>query len=409
MRRFHHHSSDQQAVQSLKIHLAITSRYRVFDFSGRLPFSVVFGLCRQESEQDADPRPLILNTANSILDLPYALSHKLLTLHWYNADGNNTEIDVGHLSQPERKGQSYITLPPPTGRTESWKRCMSTYRYDIDPGSELASLLEPGKKYTIRNQAGQDLGFKDYGYSEHDEFAPGQEMAFTSSENRTLVSGRVNGHASFTVVPSLPWPPKLETCMRRCETNDNDSGKEQPQLLEVTVINTSTEDITVQTRDRQRFLTANGPMQTEDTEEQCLDLDPRPRIIDAETPAPKATIQVIDIKTHTVLRRAHNPTGFVQYKLTDPRPRLKNLVTLKPGEPLIRHVDISEVTIGLPDGVYGLRMEPRGMWWCLGNCEDFVAEDGERVPHRLFTSMIPPLMLECEDAVEVQVRNGSLI
>lgn len=400
-------------MTSLTIHLAITSRYQVFDRSGRLPFSVVFGLCRQESEQDTDPRPLVLNTANSILDLPYALSQKLLTLRSCDAEGNNdTEIDVGHLSQPERKEQCYVTLPSPVGRTESWKTSMSIYRYDIDPASELASLLEPGKKYTIRNEAGQDLGFNDFGYSEQDEYASGQGMAFTSSETGKLVSGRRNGHASFVVVPSLPWPPKLETRMRRCKTKDSrasDNGKGQPQLLEVTVLNTANEDVTVQTRDRQRFLTANGPMETEDAEEHCLAWDPRPHIIDAETPAPKATIQVIDIKTHAVVRPAHKPTGFFQYKLTDPRPRLKNLVTLKPGEPIIRRVDISEVTIGLPDGTYGLRMEPRGMWWCLGNCEGFAVEDGERVPQRLFTSMIPPLMLECEDVVEVQVQNGAAI
>lgn len=289
---------------------------------------------------------------------------------------------------------------------------MSTYRYDIDPDSDLASLLEPGKKYTIRNEAGQDLGFSDFGYSEQDESTSGQGIAFISSKTGKLVSGRRNGHASFVVVSSLPWPPKLETRMRRCKTNDShasDNGKSPPQLLEVTVLNTATEDVTVQIRDRQRFLTANGPMETEDAEEHCLPFDPRPRIIDAEIPTPKATIQVIDINTQAVVRPAHKPTGYFQYKLTDPRPRSKNLVTLKPGEPLIRHVDISEVTIGLPDGTYGLRMEPRGMWWCLGNCEAFAVEDGERVPQRLFTSMIPPLMLECEDVVEVQVQNGAAI
>lgn len=217
----------------------------------------------------------------------------------------------------------------------------------------------------------------------------------------------MNGHARFTVVPALPWPPKLETHMRRCETNDTDNGNEQPPLLEVTVINTSNEDVTVQTRDRQRFLTTNGPMDTADAEEHCVALDPRPRIIDTETPAPQSTIQIIDIKTRAVVRPAHRPTGFFQYKLTDLRPSLQHLVTLRPGEPLIRRIDISQVIIGVPDGVYGLRMEPRGMWWCLGNCEDF-AEDGH-VPQRLFNPMIPPLMLQCEDVMEVQVQNGAII
>jgi hypothetical protein len=400
-------------MTTLKIHLAIQSRYQVFDRSGSLPFSIVFGLCRQQSEEDTDPRPLVLNTANSILDLPYALSQKLLTLRGCDAESiNDTEIDVGQLSQPEQKKQSYLTLPSPVGRTENWKKCMSTYRYDVDPESELASLLEPGKKYTIRNKAGQDLGFRDYAYSDQAESRNEQEESFMSGEIDKLVAGRVNGHASFSVVSSLPWPPKLQTRMQRCRTEDGHTSadsKERAKMLEITVLNSTSEDVTIQTRGRQRFLIPSGPMDTEDTEEHCPALDPRPRIIDAAAPAPKWTIQIIDIKTYTVVRPARKPSGFVQYQLTDPRPRLENLVTLKPGEPLVRHVDITEVITGLPDGTYGLRMEPRGMWWCLGNCGDFAVEDGEHVPQRLFTSMIPPLTLECEDVVEVQIHNGAAI
>ncbi|MCJ1345992.1 hypothetical protein MMC31_004203 [Peltigera leucophlebia] len=56
------------------------TRYRIFDASGQLPFSLVFGLCRR-SPADTDPRPLLLEIAASVLDVPFALAHGLLTLH----------------------------------------------------------------------------------------------------------------------------------------------------------------------------------------------------------------------------------------------------------------------------------------------------------------------------------------
>ncbi|KAM5377857.1 hypothetical protein ACJZ2D_004761 [Fusarium nematophilum] len=389
-------------MDELKIHTVISSRYQVFDRSGNLPFSIVFGLCRRSSE-DTDPRSLRLSTSNSILDVPYALSNKLLTLRVHDTESKrDTEVDVGQLSQTDSKDESYLTLPSPVGRTENWKNALSVYQYYVDPKSELASLLEPGKKYTIRNKAGDDLGGKGYTYVHQEEHTEEQGKVSTSDDKPKLVSSRADGRATFTVVPSLPWSPKTQTRLRRRRAEE-DNSNDGVTLLEITVLNTGTEAISVQTRGRQRFLVPWGPMQPE---EEYPPEDPRPRIIDQKTPAPGATIQVVDTATNTIVRETTKPGVCGLYQKHDPRPKLEVLVTLEPGEPLVRQVDVSKLLSGLPDGTYGLRMEPRGMWWCAGKCEDFAAEGEDRVPHHLFKTMIPPLMLESEDVVEVQVENG---
>lgn len=390
-------------MHDLKIHMIITSRYLAFDSSGKLPFSLAIGLVRRSPEDD-DPRPLLWNTENSILNLPYAFSNKLLTLRVYNPEnGRDTEVDVGQLSQPDNKEDSFVTLPSPVGRTESWKNCLSIYQCHIDPSSELASKLEPGKKYIIKSRAPKDLGGTCM-YIDQAESPREQEKSSKSSQNPKLVSSAANGRAIFTVLPSLPWPPKIQTQMQRYRSDD---GKGDMPQLEIKVVNTGSEAVTVQTSGQQRFLYPKGPLEDEDGGSSA---DSRARIIDSKLSAVLSTIQVIDMATDTVVREASKPDvcggGGVN---PDPCPRLQTLVTLKPGEPLVRHVEIGKRLSGLPDGTYGLRMEPRGMWWCAGGCEEFAAEDEERVPQHLFKSMIPPLMLECDDIVEVRVENGEVV
>ncbi|KAJ3544595.1 hypothetical protein NM208_g2964 [Fusarium decemcellulare] len=336
-------------MSDVKIYTVIHSKYQVFDSSGKLPFSIVFGLCRRSS-QDADPRPLHINTANSILDVPYALSNKLLALLVYDAE-KRTDIEVD---------------------------------------------------YTIRHRAGQDLG--GGWYTENPEEL--RKPPSTSSDKQKLVISRVDGRASFKVVPCLPWPPKIQTRMQWCRSRGDIvtfDEKDGVMRLEITVSNAGAEAITVQTRGRQRFLIPWGPMEPE---EDYPALDPRPRIIDLQSPAPRATIEIIDMITNTLVRGGTKPGVCGLYEKHDPRPQLELLVALESGKPLVRQVDIGNVISDLPDGKYCLRMEPRGMWWCAGRCEDFAAEGEDRVPQHLFKTMIPPLMLECEDVVQVQVENG---
>lgn len=378
-------------MYDLEIQIILVSQYRVFDRSGNIPFSIVFGLVRR-SRNDNDPRPLVLNTKNSIFDVPYALSHKLLQLRVHDETRKtDIEVDIGQpISIQTKDGERNVMLQSPIGRIKSWRKSLSVFHYRVDPGSELAKLFDAGKKYTICcNPNNKTLG---------GTFTWGEG---TEQGNSRLVCRKPHGKATFTVVSSLTWPPRLQTRMNW----NSDTSR-----LEITVANYGEQVITVQTRDRQHFLVPRLPM---DNEGGYPPDDSRPRIIDSQGAMPTATLQVINTATNEVVRgpSANTPacSGVYQAAKHDPRPKLDNLVTLKPGEPLAKSVDISTLFDGLPDGTYNLRMEPRGMWWCPGSREDFAARGEDRVPRDLYQTLIPPVVLECdENTVEVHMDNGCM-
>lgn len=135
-------------MDKLPIHTFIHNRYQVLDYSGHLPFSIVFGLCRRSLE-DTDPRPLILDTGKSALDVPYALANKLLKLNVEDADlKQEMALAISRLSQ-FGGNDTYLTLPSPVNRKENWKAAIVAYHYQVNPGSELASIFKPGKKYEL--------------------------------------------------------------------------------------------------------------------------------------------------------------------------------------------------------------------------------------------------------------------
>lgn len=144
-------------------------------------------------------------------------------------------------------------------------------------------------------------------------------------------SSRADGWASFQVVSSLRWPPRIQTRMQRHQSEADDNADHKggnATKLDITVINTGTQAIAVQTRSRQRFLVPRGPIKPEEQPTE----DPRPRIIDTKTPAPAATLQVIDMATETVVREATKLGVRGLYQKHDPRPKLEVLTTLRPGE-----------------------------------------------------------------------------
>ena len=109
-------------MEALRIHTQIQSRYRVLDASGQLPFSIVFGHCRR-SRLDTDPRTLLLETAGSVLDVPYALAQGLLTIKQHDPD--ETESWIGEhrskLDNITKKENECICLPSPVNREKHWR------------------------------------------------------------------------------------------------------------------------------------------------------------------------------------------------------------------------------------------------------------------------------------------------
>ncbi|KAI1747782.1 hypothetical protein F4782DRAFT_519812, partial [Xylaria castorea] len=392
-------------MEDLRIHIAIRSRYQVLDASGQLPFSVVFGLCRR-SPADTDARPIVLHTSNSTLDVPYALSQGLLTLHeQHEGDKQETQISLtGQSKTSDSESGEYLTLSSPVGRTWHWREAITVYQYCIDPKSELASVLRPGRKYTIRIASG-NLGVKWWAYGNGDELLDKQRSPTKPSETAKLVNSKPSaGKANFAVVPELPWPPKVEVHMQLCRDEQSASDAGGVTCLEISLLNKGTEPIVVQTRGPQRFLVPWGPFQPDEA-----GLDSRPRVIDKSSRVPG--LQVLDATTGEVVMesRKQRPCSHLSDSTVIPPPKLETLMTVMPGEPLIRRMDISWLLTGLPDGQYRVRMVPQGMWWCLGSSEEIADKDDDRLPLRLYRTRIPPLMMETNDFVGLKIENGRAV
>ena len=399
-------------MNELKIHTQINSRYQVYDASGQLPFSIVFGLCRR-SPADTDPRPLLLETAGSVLDVPYALAHGLLTLHEQDPQDAKqwVEVDLGRLNDVAAKEAECLSLPSPVNRKEHWRDAFTVYQCHIDINGDLASILEPGKKYVIRLASG-DLGVKRWAYSDQKQFVDNGETPSHSSKMVKLVNSKPTAsNATFKVVKNLPSPPRIETRMRPCApSTSSDSALANSQLssstpaLEVSVINTGSDSVTVQTRGHQRFLIPWGPFQLEPDAD-----DDRMRIIDAAPhKPPTSSLQVVDSVTGDVVRgNERRGTGPLTDSNADQRPKVADVVTLPPGVPIIRKVDIGALVEGLLDGQYKIRMQSRGCRWWHGQIGKEEGEDG-RVPAQLCEIITCPLMLESQDEVELRIRDGKI-
>ena len=405
-------------TEEIRIFTQINNQYQVFDTSGFLPFSIVFGLCRQHRD-DTDSRPLLLETAGSVLDVPYALAHGLLTLHEQNPEGSDEwcdeqwiEVDLGRLEKVAPKGSGRLSLSSPVNRTENWRDAFTVYRYPIDVHGELASMLKLGKKYRMR-LASADLGIKRWAYSDatqsvdNDEAIPSRDLEAA----KLVISRRTAGHATFTVVEGLPRPPKMEISMRldasqpssAPSTLPNTDLSNGPTLL-ISVLNTSSDTVMVQTRGIQRFLIPWDHFQPE------YDADDRMRIIDAAPhKPPTSSLQVVDATTGKVVRgnrlRSSQPMiGFNR----DVQPKVEDLLTLRPGAPVARKIDIGALGNGLLDGRYRVQMQTKGCrWWWQRVIEEDEIDDG-RISKHLYGTLIPPLILESRDELELSTRDGKV-
>lgn len=184
----------------------------------------------------------------------------------------------------------------------------------------------------------------------------------------------------------------------------NAQASSSTATLEVSVINTGSHSVTVQTRGRQRFLLPRGPFQPEPDAD-----DDRRRIIDA-TPhkPPTSSLQVVDSATGEVVRgNERRGTCSLTDSNADLRPKAADVMMLKPGVPVIRKVDIRTLVDGLVDGQYKIPMQSKGCRWWHGEIGKEVDEDG-KVPAHLCQFTTSPLMLESQDEVELRIRDGKV-
>ena len=372
------------------IHVQLHSRYNVYDASGKLPFSVVFGLCRLQ-KSDTDPRSIRIDTVGSVFDVPYAIAHGLLILY-EKRTGEATqwvEVDVSSLGEVDASNRGYISVPSRIHRTKSWRHDITVHLCALDLQGVFALVLKPGKRYRIRI-ASRDLGVNKWTYSDQEEFADSDG----DGEEARLANSWRHGNAAFKIVADLKFPPRLETRMRLV----NDIS------LEVTVVNSGSETVTVQSRGQQKFLVPWGPSATETNT-----LDGRRRIIDQSelNRLPTSSFLIVNAATGKMMHRQQTSICQLRHAKTDLRAKMDELVTLKPGIPLVNSFDIGRTLRSLENGRYIVRMRPKGCtWWC-GELEKEEAE-GDRVPARLWKGFTVPIMLASEDELDITIKDGKV-
>lgn len=235
-------------MDALMIHTLIQSRYSIFDACGELPFSIIFGLCRNSSD-DIDPRALVVDISGSVLDVPYALANELLKSHGISTLRSDKQGLKNANISTSPSATRFVTLPSPMGRTKHYKECFTIFKYRIDGDSELASLLQPGKEYSIK-LASRDIGIKWWTYVDEPQLPLSEEQISQSSEPAKLLNSKPSaGHAAFTVVDSLPWPPEVRTHMRIIPATET-----AVELLEICITNAGPLPLSIQVQGRQRFL-----------------------------------------------------------------------------------------------------------------------------------------------------------
>ncbi|THZ78125.1 hypothetical protein D6C85_01247 [Aureobasidium pullulans] len=388
-------------MDALMIHTLIQSRYSIFDACGELPFSIIFGLCRNSSD-DIDPRALVVDISGSVLDVPYALANELLKSHGISTLRSDKQglKDANISTSPS--ATRFVTLPSPMGRTKHYKECFTIFEYRIDADSELASLLQPGKEYSIK-LASRDIGIKWWTYVDEPQLPLSEEQISQSSEPAKLLNSKPSaGHAAFTVVDSLPWPPEVRTHMRIIPATET-----AVELLEISMTNTGPLPLSIQVQGRQRFLEPQGLFGPDNSQ-----MTPSHRPLETETPVLYLGFLVTNTATDEIVlgdgKRRTGCIGLTSGRV-DPRPRMQDLITLEPAQPLIRHVDLGGIVVGLEDGTYRVSFREKAMWWCEGRKENICDQEDGRVKKELFRKDIPPVMLRCEDTFELRVVDEEMV
>lgn len=417
----------QMALQDkLNVHIRINSRYQIFDQSGNLPFSIVFGLCRRSS-QDTDSRPLILDTSTSVFDVPYALANGLLKLF---EGKEETAVDLSSF-YAEAGPHQHIVIPPPVRRAAHWNEDFKIFLGKIDSKSDLARLLKPNTKYAMR-LASTELGVQWWSYSDSEEAPPGMTLLSESvSEAANLVNSKESaGKAAFTTRDSLPSPPNLDIHLRlrpqapSPTTTDDDGSRESACTLEVSITNTNVEKpVSIQSTGHQRFLASWGPFQPVQTIDDRARLTSTRSISHSDLGKRNFIIRSKSDDNDTIVHKTGSPVcgGLVNAK-TYPRRTRSDFTTLLPGRPLLQTFDLTDLLITnlqLPDGDYAIELESLGAWWCWGSVDEIFKDDGdesmeeekekERIPKEAHKSLIPPIWLRSEDEVVVRIVDRRIL
>jgi hypothetical protein len=429
---------------TIRLHLQLARSTSLFDLSGRLPFSIVFGLARDRRH---DPRPdedLVLDTRRSLLDVPWALREGLLDWDVLSTDPGGgimrevarglRELDVDGGDGGDGDGEDdgsgegrgmqrerFIVLKSLVGRTENFMQLLTLYEYVVDPASPLGEIFSSGGagvKFEI-SLLRPELGIRWYRFGKKGDFI-GEDGEFlpralrgggdddTAGGGLPPLSHRHGtsvGRCTFQTVACLSWPPNLSTHISVVKGSETSPSS----YLRISVSHSSSQPLMLQTTGEQRHLKISSRYGLNGDEQYWS------RILHEYSGNSKRAlrliIRVLDASTREVVYGGV-PGFFCRLrdmrKPFDPRPKKGWMATILPGETLERKVEISEILKDLPDGEFEVHLEPLGMWWCEGEIGTPDDEDDGRLPKRFWRENVPPAMLEA-DPLKFRVIGGVLV
>ncbi|KAG9186104.1 hypothetical protein G6011_02660 [Alternaria panax] len=215
-------------------------------------------------------------------------------------------------------------------------------------------VLNPLEKEPRRNLTAY-LCAIDLHEGDQEKFADSDE----GGEEAKLVNSYSHGHAAFKVVDDLTFPPRLEIRMRLVKNSS----------LEVTVVNTGSE---------------------------------------TQRHSPTSSLFIVNAATGKMVI-GHHTTSICHLRdlKADLRPKVDDLVILKPETSFVNVFDIGWKTKSLQDGRHKTRIHPKGCrWWC-GELEKEEVE-GDKVPAHAWKSMTVPIMLDIEEELDITIKDGKV-
>ncbi|KAI0132909.1 hypothetical protein BJ170DRAFT_615723 [Xylariales sp. AK1849] len=382
----------QSQEYEVSLRVTIKTEYQAFDLSGQLPFNIIFGISYRV-KPGSNARPILLNTAASAFDVPYALANGFLSLF----EGKMDKVDLSGFDAPAAESKFLAVQPMVNARALD---VSVVYKVQIGPGSALAKFLHTDRKYHMRIANPNDFGVKWWAYGQADELLrDGKPVA--QSEPARLVGRKGTGKAPFRVVDSLSWPPPFAIRMRlRPRQHDNDSVS---CILELSITNRGADTITVQSSGHQRFLVRWGPYQPEP-------VDRRTRITSTIEDGGKQCLVITNAETGEDMYRYRPPICVLTVSGVDIRPKRRDLTVFEPGKEFKKEIDLSDKLTKLPDGLYKVELDPMHAWWCSGGMAEIYGSEApsgeERISKERHESQVPPLRLSCDDIVELNVIGG---
>ena len=371
----------------INFHLESTYSPAVLDLEGIVPYDVVLQVRRGASDLT---RPMNILTDDSLFDIPHAFSKGLLKL----VDLNSKEqVDLGFVGTSLKPTAipRIITLPPRTSR-------LPLFEYDLVIPLRLNVHIKPAlvADHQYRVELGTlELGIKWWSYGDDADLElHASNSSLPPSEQAKLVASK-SAHRDFSVVNSLPKPPRISISMS-LSSNIVHRSRSPPTTLRIVITNEGDRAITLRSSGDQNFLHPSNGAENIPNHHRITSTKPSPSI---------RNFSIIKISTSEdfVAKPRHTCSLTVG---SGGRSR-RGLTTLEPDVPLSQEFALLENAEAIvksmgDDDDFRLRLRPLGVWWFAGTLDDIF---GDQEIIKKMPGPCLPLILQSDNKLQFRLED----